>query len=296
MRPCLKSRVWIVGIFQHLCQKLLHRRLTERSLEQVHDLVVGQRLRVPEKTLQHPRPCAQAVCPFPARQLADLSGDYLLVVFRISQLALCLFHALPQLGDLCEVIHAGPPLPVVGPPTAAVPSGLLRSHSSAGSWEADSGPCARWRSQVSAWIRFCRGYSFLTYQQIDPEGNLHFSSLFTLKNEVYSGSEATVFHFVKLFALQAILMHDFPIVIDSFRAEDLSTSKENIALGIAKGISNQVILTTTLKKEEQGKYDKVKGLNHIDYREHAPSKILNGRYVKEFSELLSGLSLEIKRG
>ena len=91
-------------------------------------------------------------------------------------------------------------------------------------------------------------------------------------------------------------MHDFPIVIDSFRAEDLSTSKENIALGIAKGISNQVILTTTLKKEEQGKYDKVKGLNHIDYREHAPSKILNGRYVKEFSELLSGLSLEIKRG
>ena len=133
------------------------------------------------------------------------------------------------------------------------------------------------------------------YQQIDPEGNLHFSSLFTLKNEVYSGSEATVFHFVKLFALQAILMHDFPIVIDSFRAEDLSTSKENISLRIAKGISNQVILTTTLKEEEQGKYDKVKGLNHIDYREHAPSKILNGRYVKEFSELLSGLSLEIKR-
>lgn len=38
------------------------------------------------------------------------------------------------------------------------------------------------------------------YSQIDPDGNIVYTSLFTQRNEVYSGSEATVFHLVKLFA------------------------------------------------------------------------------------------------
>lgn len=70
------------------------------------------------------------------------------------------------------------------------------------------------------------------YHQIDPDGNIIYSSLFTQRNEVYSGSEATIFHVVKLFALQFVLRHSFPIVIDSFRAEDLSTGKENTVLEI----------------------------------------------------------------
>ena len=93
------------------------------------------------------------------------------------------------------------------------------------------------------------------YHQIDPDGNIIYSSLFTQRNEVYSGSEATIFHVVKLFALQFVLRHSFPIVIDSFRAEDLSTGKENTVLEISKSIDKQVILTTTLKHEEIGKYD-----------------------------------------
>ncbi|WP_347286077.1 hypothetical protein, partial [uncultured Bacteroides sp.] len=84
------------------------------------------------------------------------------------------------------------------------------------------------------------------YQQIDPNGNIAYTSLFTQRNEVYSGSEATIFHLVKLFALQFVLHHNFPIVIDSFRAEDLSTDKENTVLEISKSTGNQVILTTTL--------------------------------------------------
>ena len=66
------------------------------------------------------------------------------------------------------------------------------------------------------------------YHQIDPDGNLTYTSLFTQRNEVYSGSEATVFHLVKLFALQQVLRHNCPIIVDSFRAEDLSTGKENL--------------------------------------------------------------------
>ena len=132
------------------------------------------------------------------------------------------------------------------------------------------------------------------YQQIDPNGNIAYTSLFTQRNEVYSGSEATIFHLVKLFALQFVLHHNFPIVIDSFRAEDLSTDKENTVLEISKSTGNQVILTTTLKREEIGKYDTLTGVNHINYQAHTPSKILNNTCAKNFATLLAGLSIEIK--
>lgn len=131
------------------------------------------------------------------------------------------------------------------------------------------------------------------YHEIDPDGNIRYSSLFTQRNEVYSGSEATVFHVVKLFALQLVLQHNFPIVIDSFRAEDLSTGKENIVLEVSKRIGNQVILTTTLKHEEIGKYDNLPGVNHINYQYHIPSKILDRTFVESFVGLLKDLSINI---
>lgn len=132
------------------------------------------------------------------------------------------------------------------------------------------------------------------YQQIDPSGNIVYTSLFTQRNEVYSGSEATIFHLVKLFALQFVLQHNFPIVIDSFRAEDLSTDKESIVLKISKSTGNQVILTTTLKREEIGKYDALTDVKHLNYQAHTPSKILNNNCVESFMSLLSNLSIEIK--
>lgn len=131
------------------------------------------------------------------------------------------------------------------------------------------------------------------YQKIDPEGNTVYSSLFTQKNEVYSGSEATVFHLVKLLAIQAVTKHDFPIIIDSFRAEDLSTSKKNVVLEIVKKVNNQMIFTTTLKEEEYGKYDSIEGINHIDYCHHTPSKILVDSLVSAFKSLMSYLAVEI---
>ncbi len=131
------------------------------------------------------------------------------------------------------------------------------------------------------------------YRQIDPDGNIVYASLFTQRNEVYSGSEATIFHFVKLFALQSVLHHNFPIVIDSFRAEDLSTGKEDTVLKISRSVENQVIFTTTLKREELGKYDSLDGVNHINYQSHVPSKILSSTYVDEFITLLKQLSVNI---
>lgn len=131
------------------------------------------------------------------------------------------------------------------------------------------------------------------YEEIDPNGNLHFDDLFTKKDEVYSGSEATIFHLSRLYAFSKVLNHNYPIVVDSFRAEDLSTSKENTVLELYKGLSNQVIFTTTLKLEELGKYDSRTDLHHIDYKEHAPSKMLSETYVDEFCELLRSLSINL---
>ena len=131
------------------------------------------------------------------------------------------------------------------------------------------------------------------YKAIDPNGNLVFEGLFTKKDEVFSGSEATVFHVVKMYALQKVLAHDWPIIIDSFRAEDLSTGKEKIVIEKYKELKNQVIFTTTLKDEEMGKYDNRDDINHIDYKDHAPSKMLSPDYCVRFKQLVSEFAFDI---
>ncbi|MCY8341783.1 hypothetical protein MOC69_10850 [Bacillus haynesii] len=133
------------------------------------------------------------------------------------------------------------------------------------------------------------------YKLIDSSGNLEFDSIFTKKTEVYSGSEQTIYHLVKVYSLAKTLNHGYPIVVDSFRAEDLSTEKEKIILDLFHKLNAQVIFTTTLKSEEIGKYDE-KGfnfINHINYSNHSPSKILQSRYVIEFKKLLLNFSVHI---
>lgn len=131
------------------------------------------------------------------------------------------------------------------------------------------------------------------YKIIDFEGTEVFSDIFTKKGVTYSGSEATVFHILKIYAFAAVLKHFYPIIIDSFRAEDLSTPKENKVLNLFSQLQNQVILTTTLKNEELGKYNGLSGINHIDYSNHTPSKILSSSFLNEFKALLSELSIKI---
>lgn len=77
-----------------------------------------------------------------------------------------------------------------------------------------------------------------------------------------------------------------PVIVDSFRAEDLSTEKELIVLDLFSKLDIQVIFTTTLKTEEVGKYDDMKVINHIDYSNHTASKILSINYLEEFQKLI----------
>lgn len=132
------------------------------------------------------------------------------------------------------------------------------------------------------------------YMEIDTTGNLNFDALFTKKDEVYSGSEATIFHLVKIMALQEVLNHPYPIIVDSFRAEDLSTIKEEVVLSIFQSMHNQIILTTTLKAEEVGKYDNIDGIHHIDYAIHKPCKLLGPSDNSDFIKLLAGISINLK--
>ena len=132
-----------------------------------------------------------------------------------------------------------------------------------------------------------------SYKSIDAFGTLHFENLFTKKDEVYSGSESTIFHLVKLLAIQKVIGHNFPIIVDSFRAEDLSTQKESIVIDLFNNIKNQKIFTTTLKEEEIGKYDRNKKINHIDYQNHMSSKMLNKDDVSQFLNLLNEMKVKI---
>jgi hypothetical protein len=130
-----------------------------------------------------------------------------------------------------------------------------------------------------------------TYKQIDPLGNLVFNSLFTKKNQVFSGSEATEFHLVKLFSLAKVLKYKLPLVVDSFRAEDLSTEKEEMVIKLFGELGLQIIFTTTLKTEELGKYENQPFINNIDYSSHRPSKMLNTSYLNEFRQLISEFAI-----
>lgn len=132
-----------------------------------------------------------------------------------------------------------------------------------------------------------------SYRIIDPNGNLYFETLFTGRNQTYSGSEATVFHLVRLYAFWKILGHDYPIVVDSFRAEDLSTTKESSVIELFSSVPNQIIFTTTLKDEELGKYDRLRGIHHLDYKDHVPSKMLDESYLTEFIQIMESMSIKM---
>jgi hypothetical protein len=56
-------------------------------------------------------------------------------------------------------------------------------------------------------------------------------------------------------------------------------------------LSNQLILTTTLKLEEKGKYNTEKRINHIDYSEHSPSHILEQTEGNTIDNLLKAFAL-----
>lgn len=125
-------------------------------------------------------------------------------------------------------------------------------------------------------------------KELDPHSRIKFEDLFTKSGENYSGSEEQEFYFCKIIAINEYFKFDFPIIIDSFRDGELSSSKEMTMLNTYKVLNKQIILSSTLKKEEYNllKYDEMDGINAIDYSKHEDNKILQKKYVEEFNKIL----------
>lgn len=127
------------------------------------------------------------------------------------------------------------------------------------------------------------------YKRIDPDGVLRFDNIFTKADETYSWSEGQEYYFCKLVALSEVTAHEFPIVIDSFRDGEISSAKESEMLDIFKKLNRQIVLTSTLKKEEyrSDKYFQDANINAIDYSAFQDSRILQSSYVPEFKGIMS---------
>jgi len=131
------------------------------------------------------------------------------------------------------------------------------------------------------------------FSTIDPDGNHKIDKLFTKNDENFSGSEAQIFYFSKLMALNNYFKHQFPIIVDSYRSGELSTTKEIKMIDIYKSANKQIILTSTLKAAEYNRpnYSEYEGINIIDYSPHRNSKILTSVFVEEFSDILKEFNI-----
>lgn len=136
----------------------------------------------------------------------------------------------------------------------------------------------------------------IIYSTVDPKGGLLFEDLFTKKNVTYSGSEEQEYYYCRLLALNNYFQHEFPLIIDCFRSGEISTQKEEIMIETFKKTGKQVILTSTLKKEEYDikKYDRYDNIQVIDYSVNQDSKILNRNHVKQMAEILNEFGISDK--
>lgn len=78
---------------------------------------------------------------------------------------------------------------------------------------------------------------------IDPSVENKYENIFTSRYKTHSGSEGTQFHLARMYAFAKVLKHEYPIIIDSFRAEDLSTDREEKVIDKFKELDNQLIFT-----------------------------------------------------
>lgn len=133
------------------------------------------------------------------------------------------------------------------------------------------------------------------YNIIDPKGTMSINNLFTKANETFSGSEEQEFYFCKIVALNNVLKHDYPIIIDSFREGELSTTKEEKMINEFLKLNKQIILTSTLKREEYSsdKYSTYKEVNAIDYSQLQNSKLLQEIYVEKFMKIVENFPITL---
>lgn len=135
-----------------------------------------------------------------------------------------------------------------------------------------------------------------TVRKIDPESSIYVEDLFSKNKENYSGSDTTVFYISKLLNLCIYLNLPFPLIIDSFREGEVSSSREEIILHEFETISNQIIISATLKNEEYNvsKYDKFKTIKILDFSNVENCKLLTSDFVPSFIKIISEFGIKIE--
>ena len=123
-----------------------------------------------------------------------------------------------------------------------------------------------------------------------------YESMFSTKANVYSGSDGTIYFAARTFAIASKINHGMPIMIDSVRADDLSSDREDRLLDLLGKLDNQVILTTTIKREESvgpdaSKYERDSRVHAIDYSNHEINRIMSDTYNDRFAEKAADFGL-----
>lgn len=132
------------------------------------------------------------------------------------------------------------------------------------------------------------------YREVDPQGRTFFDDIFTKKDETYSGSEEQEYYYSRVLAINDYFKHSYPLLIDCYRSGEISSQKEDIMIKNFISRKKQVIITSTLKKEEYtaNKYDQYKGnANVIDYSNNESSKLLQSQYVARLGTIVESFGV-----
>lgn len=127
----------------------------------------------------------------------------------------------------------------------------------------------------------------------DDSGIAEYEGLFTTATNVFMGSEATEYYLARVYALAKHVQFQLPIIIDSFRAEELSSAREDRVLPLFRSLPNQVIFSATLKGEEAGKYRGDASINNIDFTGYEVGKLLSDKSNEAFAAKLAEFSIRI---
>lgn len=132
------------------------------------------------------------------------------------------------------------------------------------------------------------------YREVDPQGRTFFDDIFTKRDETYSGSEEQEYYYSRVLAINDYFNHSYPLLIDCYRSGEISSQKEDIMIKNFISRKKQVIITSTLKKEEYtaNKYDQYKdNVNVIDYSNNKSSKLLQSQYVVRLGSIVESFGV-----
>jgi len=132
------------------------------------------------------------------------------------------------------------------------------------------------------------------YREVDPQGRTFFDDIFTKRDETYSRSEEQEYYYSRILAINDYFNHSYPLLIDCYRSGEISSQKEDIMIKNFISRDKQIIITSTLKKEEYtaNKYDQYKdNANVIDYSNNESSKLLQSQYVARLEMIVESFGV-----